>query len=129
VPVNADVLDVQAIFVEKNDHKANPIGVKGLDGIGILGAAAAIVGTERTARGCLPNGEATMTGDEAKRAQTSGSDQTSTGQPATETASDKAPGDRQPGENLKERQDKLLDEAVEETFPASDPISPKRITK
>ena len=70
-----------------------------------------------------------MTGDEAKRAQTSGSDQTSTREPATETAADKAPGDRQPGENLKERQDKLLDEAVEETFPASDPIAPKRITK
>jgi hypothetical protein len=28
----------------------------------------------------------------------------------------------------KTRQDALLDEAVDETFPASDPISPKRIT-
>jgi hypothetical protein len=28
----------------------------------------------------------------------------------------------------KERQDVLVDEAVEETYPASDPISPKRIT-
>jgi len=28
----------------------------------------------------------------------------------------------------KGRQDALLDEAVDETFPASDPISPKRIT-
>ncbi|HVE74111.1 MAG TPA: hypothetical protein VNA30_03335 [Mycobacteriales bacterium] len=27
-----------------------------------------------------------------------------------------------------ERQDVLMDEAVEETFPASDPVSPKRIT-
>lgn len=27
-----------------------------------------------------------------------------------------------------EQQDALLDEAVDETFPASDPISPKRIT-
>jgi hypothetical protein len=34
-----------------------------------------------------------------------------------------------PGEDLEKRQDQLLDEAVEETFPASDPISPKRITK
>jgi hypothetical protein len=34
-----------------------------------------------------------------------------------------------PGEDLKERQEQLLDEAIEETFPASDPISPKRITK
>ena len=28
-----------------------------------------------------------------------------------------------------DRQEALLDEAIEETFPASDPISPKRITK
>jgi cytosine/adenosine deaminase-related metal-dependent hydrolase len=31
-------------------------------------------------------------------------------------------------DDSKERQDELLDEAVEETFPASDPIAPKRIT-
>src|SRR3954452_5346240 len=30
---------------------------------------------------------------------------------------------------LNERQEKLIDEALEETFPASDPIAPKRITK
>ena len=30
--------------------------------------------------------------------------------------------------NAEDRQDVLVDEAVEETFPASDPISPKRIT-
>jgi len=29
---------------------------------------------------------------------------------------------------IEDRQDVLVDEAVEETFPASDPISPKRIT-
>ena len=43
-------------------------------------------------------------------------------------ASAAAPGERQPGEDLDERQDKLVDEAVEETFPASDPVSVK-ITK
>ncbi|MDB5557908.1 MAG: hypothetical protein JWQ36_842 [Enterovirga sp.] len=52
-----------------------------------------------------------------------------TGQAMADLAAADAPGDRQPGEDLKERQEKLLDEAVEETFPASDPISPKRITK
>jgi len=36
-------------------------------------------------------------------------------------------GDREPGEDLIQRQDRLLDEAVEETFPASDSITPKRI--
>jgi hypothetical protein len=30
---------------------------------------------------------------------------------------------------LEKRQDQLLDEALEETFPASDPVSPTRITK
>jgi hypothetical protein len=40
-----------------------------------------------------------------------------------------APGDRAAGEDLKQRQEQLVDQAVEETFPASDPISPKRITK
>lgn len=44
-------------------------------------------------------------------------------------AADAAPGPRVPNEDLKKRQDQLLDEAVEETFPASDPIAPKRITK
>ena len=43
-------------------------------------------------------------------------------------AAECAPGDLQPGDDLGERQEKLLDEAVEETFPASDPISPKRVT-
>jgi len=42
-------------------------------------------------------------------------------------AADAAPGERVPGEDLRARQEKLLDEALEETFPASDPISPKRI--
>lgn len=44
-------------------------------------------------------------------------------------AAEDAPGDRVPGEDSNQRQEKLIDEAVEETFPASDPIVPKRITK
>ena len=43
-------------------------------------------------------------------------------------ASEQAPGDRKPGENLKRRQEKLIDEGIEETFPASDPVSVKKIT-
>jgi hypothetical protein len=39
-----------------------------------------------------------------------------------------APGDSAKSEELKKHQDELLDEALEETFPGSDPISPKRIT-
>jgi hypothetical protein len=35
-----------------------------------------------------------------------------------------APGDRKPDDDPEAREDALLDEAVQETFPASDPISP-----
>lgn len=38
------------------------------------------------------------------------------------------PGERRPGANLKERQDRLLDEGLEETFPASDPVAVVRLT-
>ena len=51
------------------------------------------------------------------------------GQENADLAACSAPGPRRPDEDLRDRQDQLLDEAVEETFPASDPISPKRITK
>ena len=49
------------------------------------------------------------------------------GQSNADLAADSAPGDRRPGEDLAARQDQLLDEAIEESFPASDPISPKII--
>ena len=42
VPVNADVEDMQVIFVEEHDDKASPIGAKGLGEVGIVGTAAAI---------------------------------------------------------------------------------------
>jgi xanthine dehydrogenase YagR molybdenum-binding subunit len=41
VPVNADIHDLEVIFVDEED-KANPLGVKGLGEIGIVGVAAAI---------------------------------------------------------------------------------------
>ena len=50
------------------------------------------------------------------------------GQANADRAADSAPGDRKKDADLAKRQDQLVDEAVEETFPASDPISPKRIT-
>ena len=52
-----------------------------------------------------------------------------TGQALSDMAADAAPADRKPGDDLAARQEALLDEAVQETFPASDPIAPKRITK
>lgn len=57
------------------------------------------------------------------------SDDMSKGRPLADLAAASAPGNRVPGEDLNRRQDQLLDEALEETFPASDPISPKQITK
>ncbi len=42
VPVNADVHEIQVIFVEEHDDIVNPIGVKGVGEIGIVGTAAAI---------------------------------------------------------------------------------------
>jgi len=42
VPVNADVPDIDVIFVAEHDAIVNPIGVKGLGEIGTVGTAAAI---------------------------------------------------------------------------------------
>jgi xanthine dehydrogenase YagR molybdenum-binding subunit len=42
VPVNADVQDIQVIFVDEPDELVNPLGIKGVGEIGIVGTAAAI---------------------------------------------------------------------------------------
>jgi xanthine dehydrogenase YagR molybdenum-binding subunit len=42
VPVNADVHDIKVIFVDEPDDIVNPLGIKGLGEIGIVGVAAAI---------------------------------------------------------------------------------------
>jgi xanthine dehydrogenase YagR molybdenum-binding subunit len=42
VPANADVHDIEVIFVEENDPDVSPLGVKGVGEIGIVGTAAAI---------------------------------------------------------------------------------------
>jgi|SRR5271157_301874 len=42
VPVNADVHDIEVIFVPEQDEVVNPLGAKGLGEIGIVGVAAAI---------------------------------------------------------------------------------------
>lgn len=43
VPVNADIHDIEVIFVEEHDDIVNPLGAKGLGEIGIVGVAAAIL--------------------------------------------------------------------------------------
>jgi xanthine dehydrogenase YagR molybdenum-binding subunit len=42
VPVNADVHDIKVIFVDEPDALVNPLGIKGVGEIGIVGTAAAI---------------------------------------------------------------------------------------
>jgi xanthine dehydrogenase YagR molybdenum-binding subunit len=42
VPVNADVHDIKIIFVDEPDAIVNPLGIKGVGEIGIVGVAAAI---------------------------------------------------------------------------------------
>jgi xanthine dehydrogenase YagR molybdenum-binding subunit len=42
VPVNADVHDIEVIFVPEQDEVVNPLGAKGLGELGIVGVAAAI---------------------------------------------------------------------------------------
>jgi xanthine dehydrogenase YagR molybdenum-binding subunit len=50
IPVHADVHDIEVIFVEEHDS-ANPLGVKGLGEIGIVGTAAAIANAAYHATG------------------------------------------------------------------------------
>jgi xanthine dehydrogenase YagR molybdenum-binding subunit len=42
VPVNADIYDIKVVFVDEPDEIINPLGIKGLGEIGIVGVAAAI---------------------------------------------------------------------------------------
>lgn len=42
LPVNADILDVQTYFVEEDDKIVNPLGVKGMGELGMVGVPAAI---------------------------------------------------------------------------------------
>ena len=42
VPVNADVKNIEAFFVEERDDKVNPLGAKGIGEVGYVGVASAI---------------------------------------------------------------------------------------
>jgi xanthine dehydrogenase YagR molybdenum-binding subunit len=42
VPTNADVHAIDVIFVDEKDEEINPLGIKGLGEIGIVGTAAAV---------------------------------------------------------------------------------------
>lgn len=51
VPVNADVGEVEAIFVPEEDSTVNPMGIKGLGELGIVGVNAAIANAVHHATG------------------------------------------------------------------------------
>ncbi len=43
VPVHADIMDIDAIFLDEDDDKGNPLGIKGIGELGNCGANAAVV--------------------------------------------------------------------------------------
>ena len=51
VPVNADIQDIKVVFVDEPDHNINPLGIKGVGEIGIVGVAAAIANAVYRATG------------------------------------------------------------------------------
>ncbi|QOZ71052.1 xanthine dehydrogenase family protein molybdopterin-binding subunit [Bradyrhizobium arachidis] len=51
IPVNADIQDIDVIFVEEHDDRINTLGVKGLGEIGIVGVPAAIANAVYQATG------------------------------------------------------------------------------
>jgi xanthine dehydrogenase YagR molybdenum-binding subunit len=42
IPVNADIADIDVIFVDEHDPEVSPLGIKGVGEIGIVGTAAAV---------------------------------------------------------------------------------------
>ncbi|HTJ12655.1 MAG TPA: xanthine dehydrogenase family protein molybdopterin-binding subunit [Dinghuibacter sp.] len=51
VPVNADIPDIEAIFIDKPDPYINPIGTKGIGEISLIGVAAAVANAVYNATG------------------------------------------------------------------------------
>ncbi|MET3921503.1 xanthine dehydrogenase family protein molybdopterin-binding subunit [Arthrobacter sp. UYEF20] len=51
IPTNADIADVEAIWLDEIDHHAGPLGARGIGEIGIVGAAAAIANASYNATG------------------------------------------------------------------------------
>jgi xanthine dehydrogenase YagR molybdenum-binding subunit len=51
VAVNGDVPDMEVVFLEEHDDKANPLGAKGLGELGVCGAGAAIANAVYNATG------------------------------------------------------------------------------
>lgn len=42
MPAHADIRDIDVVFVDEDDPEVNPLGIKGVGEIGIVGTAAAV---------------------------------------------------------------------------------------
>jgi len=51
VPVHADVPELEVVFLEQPDERANPLGAKGLGELGVCGAGAAVANAVHNATG------------------------------------------------------------------------------
>jgi xanthine dehydrogenase YagR molybdenum-binding subunit len=51
VPVNADIGEIEALFLDEHDDKGNPLGIKGIGELGICGAGAAVANAVYNATG------------------------------------------------------------------------------
>lgn len=51
VPVNLDIPEIEALWVDEVDHRVNPIGAKGIGEVGITGSAAAVANAVFNATG------------------------------------------------------------------------------
>ncbi|RWH82972.1 MAG: xanthine dehydrogenase family protein molybdopterin-binding subunit [Mesorhizobium sp.] len=51
VPINGDVPEMEVVFLEEHDDKANPLGAKGLGELGVCGAGAAVANAIYNATG------------------------------------------------------------------------------
>jgi xanthine dehydrogenase YagR molybdenum-binding subunit len=51
IPVNADVPDIEIIMVSEADNRVNPLGIKGIGEIGIVGMNAAVANAVFNATG------------------------------------------------------------------------------
>ncbi|MEI8699291.1 xanthine dehydrogenase family protein molybdopterin-binding subunit [Mesorhizobium sp. ISC15] len=51
VPINGDVPEMEVVFLEEHDDKANPLGAKGLGELGVCGAGAAVANAIYNAAG------------------------------------------------------------------------------
>ncbi|WP_341702798.1 xanthine dehydrogenase family protein molybdopterin-binding subunit [Ferrovibrio sp.] len=51
IPVNADIRNIEAIFLDEKDDKGNPLGIKGIGELGICGAGACVANAVYNATG------------------------------------------------------------------------------